>query len=72
MDRMPEIQTQAGAPIPYLAAVSGVQPSRFPYTHELMGIAQGFATSVVLSVKHGLACPRPDAYSPQIQPVIPM
>jgi len=71
IDRLQEIQTQAGAPIPYLAAIAGVQPSRFPYTHELMGIAQGLATNVVLRVKHALACPRPDAFSYQMQPVIP-
>jgi hypothetical protein len=48
-----------------------MQPGQKRYTHELVAMAQGIATSVVLQVKHGLACPRPDAYSPQIQPIIP-
>jgi hypothetical protein len=48
-----------------------MQPGQKRYTHELVAMAQGIATSVVLQVKHWLACPRPDAYSPQIQPIIP-
>ncbi|MEL6202915.1 MAG: phosphatase PAP2 family protein, partial [Pseudomonadota bacterium] len=48
-----------------------LSPSIARFTHELLDLALGVASHVVLSVKHILACPRPDAFSPQIQPVIP-
>ena len=70
-DRLPEIMTQAGYPVPYLTGIAGLQPGRKQYSHELLGITQVFATQIVLAVKHALACHRPDAFSSQVQPVIP-
>ena len=71
-DRMAEIVSQAGLPLPYLTSIAGLSPGRARFAHELLALTQGIATHVVLSVKHALACQRPDAHSAQIQPVIPV
>jgi len=70
-DRAGEILTQAGGYLPYFSAVAAISPSKKRYTHELLAVAQAVASHVVLYVKHGLACKRPDTYSAQIQPIIP-
>ncbi|WP_299971640.1 phosphatase PAP2 family protein [uncultured Roseobacter sp.] len=70
-DRLPEILSQAGYPVPYMTAIADLHPGRKEFTHELLGITQVFATHIVLAVKQALACHRPDAFSPQVQPVIP-
>ena len=70
-DRLPEILTQAGGATAYLGAIAGLHPGRRSYTYELLGIAETFATQIVLKVKHLLACRRPDTLSAQVQPAIP-
>ncbi|WP_198008831.1 phosphatase PAP2 family protein [Ahrensia sp. R2A130] len=70
-DRMNEILTQTGYPTPFFNVISGLHPAQKKYTHELVGITQSLVSSIVLSIKHVLAVPRPDTFSHQIQPAIP-
>ncbi len=71
-DRAAEILTQVGFPTPFFGGIVGTHPQRTKYTLEIVGIAQMLAAKVAMRVKHALACLRPDKYSPQIQPLVPM
>ena len=71
-DRAGEILTQGGGYLPYFSAIAGISPGKKRWTHELLAVAQEIASRTVLQVKNGLACKRPDMYSAQIQPIIPM
>ncbi|MBW4707099.1 phosphatase PAP2 family protein [Roseobacter sp. YSTF-M11] len=72
MDRSAEILSQTGYPEHFFGVILGLHPSRTKYSLELMATAQLFATGIAQRVKHALACKRPDMFSSQIQPMIPM
>ncbi|MEO0363041.1 MAG: phosphatase PAP2 family protein, partial [Pseudomonadota bacterium] len=72
VDRSAEILNQTGYPEHFHGVIAGLHPVRTKYTLELMQVAQLFATGIAQRVKHSLACKRPDMYSAQIQPMIPM
>ncbi|MFA3919102.1 phosphatase PAP2 family protein [Ruegeria hyattellae] len=72
LDRSAEILSQTGYPEHFHGVILGLHPDRTRYTLELMAMAQLFATGVAQRVKHALACKRPDMFSSQIQPMIPM
>ncbi len=69
-DRMAEILAQLGTPTEFLRAISYIEPSRTPYTIELLATAHWLANFVEMRLKYALACKRPLEYSPQIQPMI--
>ncbi|MEO1308366.1 MAG: phosphatase PAP2 family protein [Pseudomonadota bacterium] len=69
-DRIAEIADQLGGLLPYFASVCGFEPGRMPLTLKLLTLAQDCAVFVAQQCKHRLACRRPDALSPLIQPMI--
>ncbi len=69
-ERLQEIITQIGLPMQYWAAILDLNPTTTPKTLEFLNLALAFASYVNQPTKHYLACPRPAAYSPGIQPVI--
>ena len=69
-DRAPEILEQRGFPSAFFRSVIALEPTRTRHTNELILLCQMLAAKVAMRVKHSLACRRPDAYSPQIQPMI--
>ena len=69
-DRMAEILIQADDLWPFWTSVTGFDPLTAPFTHELLQLALRFETSVVMRMKHELACARPAEVSNAIQPVI--
>ncbi|MGI9510239.1 MAG: phosphatase PAP2 family protein [Geminicoccaceae bacterium] len=71
-DRTAEILAQLNAPTAYFSSIVALDNSRFPKTLELLNATLRLAYSVVIQIKHGLACRRPHEYSPQIQPMIPV
>jgi len=56
---------------PFWAGIVGLQPHRHRHTLELITLALMLAVDVHMRCKHVFACPRPVAWSPQIQPLIP-
>jgi membrane-associated phospholipid phosphatase len=71
-DRSAEILAQLNAPTAFFSSIVALDISRFPRTLELLNATLRLAYSVVIQIKHGLACRRPQEYSPQIQPMIPV
>ncbi|TMV03375.1 phosphatase PAP2 family protein [Ruegeria sediminis] len=69
-DRMAEILAQLGTPTEFLRAIAYIEPSRTPYTIELLATAHWLANFVEMRLKYALGCKRPIEYSPQIQPMI--
>jgi hypothetical protein len=69
-DRAQEILIQVGAAMDYFLPIIGLHPERGKWTAELMSAAQRLAFVVEMRIKNGLACRRPDEYSPQVQPMI--
>lgn len=69
-ERMPEIMSQMAVPLQYWSAVADLNPTTFRYTLEFLNLALALAAYLVQPAKHYLACPRPVAYSPGIQPII--
>jgi hypothetical protein len=65
-----EILTQITPAFAFWSAVVPLHPDRHPRTFELMQLALGLATSVVLRVKHALGCPRPHEVNRDIHPLI--
>ena len=58
-------------PWPFWTAVLNLQPTRYPATLELLGVGLRLASAVSQRFKQALNCPRPVAWSPLVQPLIP-
>ena len=69
-DRASEVIAQLATPTEFLRSIAYINPSRTPYTIELLSVAQGLANLVEMRFKYALACKRPIEFSPQIQPMI--
>jgi len=69
-DRVAEITAQLGLPLTFFSSIVQLDPNRTRWTLELLHAALRFASIVVMRCKHGMACRRPQEYSPQIQPII--
>jgi membrane-associated phospholipid phosphatase len=69
-DRAAEILSQLVTPTEFLRSIAYINPSRTPFTIELLSVAQALANLVEMRIKYSLACKRPFEYSPQIQPMI--
>ncbi|MEM1046617.1 MAG: phosphatase PAP2 family protein [Pseudomonadota bacterium] len=70
-DRMGEISDQVEGTLDYFARLLPFDMARMPLTMNLLGLAQDCALHAAQHCKHLLACRRPDAFSAQIQPMIP-
>jgi hypothetical protein len=70
-DRGAEIIAQLGTPEHFFGTIVPLQAYDKPYTLELLATAMRFVAHVVMLIKHALAVPRPDEFTPQIQPMIP-
>ncbi|MCR9089178.1 MAG: phosphatase PAP2 family protein [Rhodobacteraceae bacterium] len=69
-DRLPEIYLQVDDQLSFFGSVTPLQPTGFQRTLEMLSAALDFATMLTQRVKLGLGCPRPELFSPLIQPVI--
>ncbi len=69
--RQPEIVAQMRHPWPFWVAVLNLQRTRYRATLELLGVGLRLASAVSQRFKQALNCPRPVAWSPLIQPLIP-
>ena len=54
----------------YWASIMDLNPTTTPFTLELMALAYTFGSAITQPCKHTLGCPRPESYSPSVQPVI--
>jgi membrane-associated phospholipid phosphatase len=70
-DRSAEIMTQLGFPTPYFAMVLGLQGALHKSVFELITITQVLCAHVAMTLKHHLACIRPDRIGAKIMPIIP-
>ena len=70
-DRASEIVAQLPYPLPFWASMIGLHEHRHKKTLQLLDLAFGLAVHVEMRFKHIFAIPRPEAFSPQIQPMIP-
>jgi hypothetical protein len=69
-DRAVEIVSQLSVPHAFFGSITYLHPERTKWTMELIYAALRFSYTVVMRIKHALACRRPHEYSPQIQPII--
>jgi hypothetical protein len=69
-ERTPEILSQVVPQYAYWTGIVGLHPDTTPRTIEVTYIALHFVMMVCQRLKHLLACPRPNEYSPMIQPII--
>ena len=69
-ERLQELITQIGIPVQYWASIMDLNPTTTPFTLELMALAYTFGSAITQPCKHTLGCPRPESYSPSVQPVI--
>ena len=70
-DRGVEILSQTGLPVPFWAAITGMQEHRHKKTLQLLSLAFSLANQVEMRFKQIFAVPRPGELSPQLQPMIP-
>jgi membrane-associated phospholipid phosphatase len=70
-DRAAEIVAQVGFPVPFWASVIGLHEHRHKKTLQLLDLAYSLAVHVQMRFKQIFATPRPEVFSPQIQPMIP-
>ena len=70
-DRAAEIVAQVGFPVPFWASVIGLHEHRHKKTLQLLDLASSLAVHVQMRFKQIFATPRPEVFSPQIQPMIP-
>lgn len=70
-DRAAEIVAQTGFPLDFWSSVIGLQAHRHRKTLQLLDLAFSLAVHVCMRFKQIFASPRPVAFSPQIQPLIP-
>lgn len=69
-DRLAEILVQVDDLWSFWTAITNLDPQTVARTAEVVEFARRFATSVVMRLKHDLACPRPADVSASVQPVI--
>lgn len=69
-ERLNEITSQIGIPMQFWASILDLNPVDHHYTLELLTVALAGLSHVNQYAKHTLACQRPVAYSPSIQPII--
>jgi hypothetical protein len=69
-ERMAEILTQIDNQLAFIATITGLNLNHHRWTWEWLGAALSLVIPVEVRLKHALACRRPVAYSPQVQPVI--
>ena len=69
-DRMAEILTQIDNQTAFIAAVTGLNLQRHPWTFEWLQAALSLVIPVEVRFKHALGCARPVRHSPQVQPII--
>lgn len=69
-DRLPEIDIQIHDQLSFFGAVTPLQPARYRWTLEMLSAALDWASMLGYRVKLGLGCPRPELFTPLIQPVI--
>jgi membrane-associated phospholipid phosphatase len=69
-DRATEIVQQLATFVPFLGSIAFLRPDAKRWTMELLEAVLRLAGYVEQRVKHGLACRRPNEYSPQVQPII--
>lgn len=69
-ERLNEITSQIGIPMQYWASILDLNPVDHYFTLELLSVALAGLSHVNQFAKHTLACPRPVAFSPSIQPII--
>jgi hypothetical protein len=70
-ERCTEILSQLRPQFSFWNAVAHLDFDRRPMTTELFSLALSFASCVEMQFKHLLACPRPNDYSVNVQPIIP-
>lgn len=70
-DRAAEVVAQTGFPLAFWSSVAGLQAHRHRKTLQLMDLAFSLAVHVCMRFKQIFSSPRPVAFSPQIQPMIP-
>jgi len=70
-DRAVEVVDQLGFPVPFWGSVLGLTAHRHGKTLALLDVAFSLAVSVEQRFKQIFATPRPVAFSPQIQPMVP-
>jgi membrane-associated phospholipid phosphatase len=69
-ERMAEILAQIDNQTAFIAAVTGLNLQRHPWTFEWLQAALNLVIPVEVRFKHALGCARPVVYSPQVQPII--
>ena len=69
-DRLPEIEVQRTALIPFFATILPLDPARTPATIEMLGRGLDVTALLVMRAKLALGCPRPPVFSPRLQPPI--
>ncbi len=63
-DRAAEILTQVGYPADYFATILGLNGDAHRHTFELIAVAQGITSHLVLLAKHTTAVAAPDRVAP--------
>jgi hypothetical protein len=69
-ERTAEILTQIDNQVAFMATITGLNVNRHRWTWEWLSAALSLVIPVEVRFKHALACRRPVAYSPQVQPMI--
>lgn len=69
-ERLGEITSQIGVPMQFWASILDLNPVDHSHTLELLAVALAGLSHVNQYAKHSLACQRPVAYAPSIQPII--
>jgi hypothetical protein len=69
-ERALEVLAQIDNQYAFIAAVTGLNVSRMPWTIEWLTIGIQFTVAVEMVFKHALGCFRPVHLSPQVQPII--
>jgi membrane-associated phospholipid phosphatase len=70
-ERASEILAQLVPQTPFWSSVAHLQPTRCKYTYELIEVALAFASMAAMRFKQAFDCPRPVAFTPKIQPMVP-
>ena len=69
-ERALEVLAQIDNQYAFIAAATGLNVSRMPWTMEWLTIGIQFTVAVEMMLKHALGCFRPVHLSPQVQPII--
>jgi membrane-associated phospholipid phosphatase len=69
-DRAHEIVAQIFVPFGFFSSIAWLHPDRRKFTIEFLMLVFRLCAFAHLPMKVALGCPRPNAYSPQIQPIV--